>query len=94
MQPVGAILSDKFISTKREKTWDECGIEEKVERVRRAMRDQRYMVDSTFRLVSAASETVHAHQHNNVTGEVLKPANRYDGLAGPEGSARSFDPLA
>ena len=81
-----------FESAKREKTWDECGIEEKVERLRRVMRDQQHMIRAGWNTAHAANELARQHQHNSVTGEVLAAVNRGN-MAG-ESIGRSFDPLA
>ena len=85
-------LGDTIQRASREKTWDECGIEEKVERLHRAMRDQKHMVEVAYRTASTASDLAHGHQHNPATGEVLKPAN--DRRGGAEVMGRSFDPLS
>ena len=87
-------MIDPIHRASREKTWDECGIEEKVERLRRAMRDQKHMVDAAWRTANEAHNLAHGHQHNNVTGEVLKSAGGHGGMAGAEAMGRSFDPLA
>ncbi len=85
-------LIDPINRPSREKTWDECGIEEKVERLRRAMRDQKHMVDASWRTASAANDLARQHQHNPSTGAVLAEVNRHGG--GAEAMGRSFDPLA
>lgn len=89
--PVSSLLVGSKTAS-REKSWDECGIEEKVERLRRVMQQQQHMVRSAWNTASAAQELARQHQHNNMTGEVLSAVNRH-GSAG-EAMGRSFDPLA
>ena len=76
----------------REKTWDECGIEEKVERLRRVLQQQQHMVRAAWNTASAAENLARQHQHNSMTGAVLSEVNR-NNIAG-EAMGRSFDPLA
>jgi hypothetical protein len=77
---------------KREKTWDECGIEEKVERIRHQLRQLRDMSQYVARTASEAKEIAVSHQHNHATGEVLRPVQRHGGAEAGSDS-RSFDPL-
>lgn len=90
--PAAGNLSGKIPMPSREKTWDECGIEDKVERLRRVMREQKHMLDAAWRTASAASDLARQHQHNPSTGAVLSEVNRHGG--GAEAMGRSFDPLA
>lgn len=76
---------------KREKTWDECGIEEKVERIRQQLRMFRDAVQYTARTASEARDIAVNHQHNHATGEVLQGVRRHGGAM--EGSGSGFDPL-
>ncbi len=75
---------------KREKTWDECGIEEKVERLRQQLRNHRDMSGHTYRRASEAHDLAQNHQHSP-TGEVLKPARERGGAEQAGGSG--YDPL-
>lgn len=90
-QSAGSLLG-KIPMPSREKTWDECGIEDKVERLRRAMRNQKHLVEGAFQTAHGAHLVAHTHQHNAVTGEVLAPVNKHHG--GAESAGRIFDPLA
>lgn len=76
-----------------DKTWDECGIEEKVERIRQQLRAHRDVTEYAARSASQALDLSRNHQHG-ATGEVLKPVNGHGGgsqtgLVGGSG----FDPL-
>lgn len=75
----------------REKTWDECGIEEKVERIRQQLRMFRDAVQYTARTASEAKELAVSHQHNQATGAVLQEVRRHGGAV--EGAGSGFDPL-
>ena len=75
----------------REKTWDECPIEEKLERLRRELRDQRETFQYVARTATQAQSTAERHQHNQNTGEVLTSPRQ--GSGGMMGDGRGFDPL-
>ncbi len=75
----------------RERTWDECGIEEKVERVRSQIMMYRDMLQYASRTASEAKDLAGRHEHN-ATGEVLQPVQRQGG-GYAESIGRSFDPL-
>lgn len=73
----------------REKTWDECGIEEKVERLRGVLQDTR----SWNRSLAEQQRHVQPHQHGQ-HGEILIAQGGY-GLVGAQigGGHRPYDPL-
>lgn len=75
---------------KRERLWEECGIEEKVERLRMALMRARETAQYAAKNASAANELAERHQHNPATGEVLRPAQRHGGA---ESSGSGYDPL-
>lgn len=87
---LGRIDKTAIVDAKREKTWDECGIEEKVERIRRELLGVRDMGHSAYRNANEARELAARHQHS-ASGEVLRSAERSGGMVGAEG--RGFDPL-
>lgn len=76
----------------REKRWDECGIEEKVERLRTELQDRRPFADAAFNLARKAWRTVTRHQHQAIDGRVLVDV---EDRGGDEGllAGRSFDRL-
>ena len=76
-----------LISREREKKWDECGIEEKVERLRRELLNQRWQVRQGYQNAEALQE--HAH---SATGEIVVPLHRKRGQGESAGTPR--DPLA
>jgi len=76
----------------RELTWDECGIEEKVERLRREFRMARDIQEYTARTAGDAAEIARDHSHGD-HGQVLTPVRRHGGHAELAGSGRGFDPL-
>lgn len=57
----------------RERTWDECGLEEKVERLRLEAQDRRSFIDAGYALARKAWQLVRSHQHAN-DGRVLVDA--------------------
>lgn len=69
----------------RHKTWDECGIEEKVDRLRRELLAQRYQV----RAALEATEGLREHEHS-ATG-IMVPLHRRHGQGMVAGER---DPLA
>ena len=74
----------------REKTWDECGIEQKVERLRTALQQTRDLAKAGAETASNAMEIASGHQHG-ANGEALVcPRIRSDNPFGH----RRFDPLA
>lgn len=74
----------------REKTWDECGIEEKVERLRYEALRQSEVLQYTASSSSKALELAQRHQHGE-RGEVLVSADdRSNRLAGAEGRGRNL----
>lgn len=85
------VLNQKTMQTmgmaSREKTWDECGIEEKVERLRRELRSQGFGLQRAQR--DAANFREHEH---NVHGEIVIPLRSKHG--GADSEERSRDPLA
>jgi Holliday junction resolvasome RuvABC DNA-binding subunit len=74
----------------RRKPWAECSIEEKIEKLRMAERENQrslgYVAQTARRALNLAEE----HQHSH-SGEVLKPAR--DRNSGAD-CANSIDPLA
>lgn len=66
------------------KPWAEIGLEEKVERIRRELLDQRHLSQAALRIAQEGNELAHSHQHGLVTGEVLKPAHDRRSLSGAE----------
>lgn len=87
--PLATIGSNKAMA-KRDKTWDECGIEEKVERLRMMLMRTRESAQYAAKNASAANDLAERHQHNHATGEVLRPVQRHGGAM--EGGS-SYDPL-
>lgn len=91
-RPLRTLAGEKLADrAERAKHWDECGIEEKVERIRRELLNQRDVARHALRQANEAHSTAHEHQHGS-HGEVLKPVNRGYGLQA-EGCASGFDPL-
>ena len=80
------------VAAKREKTWDECSQEEKVERLRKELRQIRDLSNHAYRHANDARNLAGSHHHSSTTGEVLQPVNRHGGMAS-EVSARRYDPL-
>lgn len=76
----------------REKTWDELGLEGKVERMRNVLRAHEHRLQDTGQLVIEAHELAHDHSHDPL-GRVVKlakdAANKIRGIAG----GRRFSPL-
>lgn len=69
----------------RDKTWDESGIEEKVERLRRAVRDLRWGIQDARRRARQFED----HQHSALGDVVVPLRSKYD-----EDGAMGRDPLA
>lgn len=61
-------------AAKREKTWEECSADERIDRLRQELLMQREMNEYTARTASNADQLSRNHQHSH-TGEVLRPAN-------------------
>lgn len=83
-------LADMGATAAREKTWDECGIEEKVERLRISLIRARETAQYATRNAVEARDLAERHQHNPTTGEVLRSAQRHGGV---ESAGSSYDPL-
>ena len=66
----------------REKTWDECGIEEKVERLRRVLRDLGMVAQRAERVAGMANERAIHHRHDLI-GLPMMPLDTSK-YAGPE----------
>ncbi len=78
--------------TQQSKPWDQCGIEEKVERLRNELVDMRRMGFYTRDNARRALDLATRHQHNAATGEVLSSAiEQRHGAELAEG--RGYDPL-
>lgn len=69
----------------RERTWDECGIEEKIGRLRRVIHELRWVVDDMLRRTRYFEE--HRHDHS---GQIVVPLRSKYG----EVEARGRDLLA
>ena len=79
-------MIQKLTSAHRDKTWDECGIEEKVERLRRELMGWRWQITDLRR----RTETFENHQHDS-RGEIVVPLHsRSHGV----GEASTRDMLA
>lgn len=70
----------------RRKTWDELGLEEKIERIREVLRMKEFAIGELREQLGALL----SHQHGT-NGELLQPV-RY-GMGG-QGVGRGYDPLA
>jgi hypothetical protein len=86
-----AKMPEGLMNASREKTWDECGIEQKVERVRSQLLMYRDLLQYASRTAGEAKELAGRHEHNAV-GEVLQPVQRHGGGQAEVGG-RGFDPL-
>lgn len=84
-------LASREFEAKREKTWAECGIEEKVERIREELQQQRRIGRAALNQANVAHELAHYHQHA-ADGEVLQRARQRGLMAGEEVGQR-HDPL-
>ena len=61
------------IMAARDRTWAECGLEQKVERVRDALLRVERILDATHKRANDALRTAKGHDHN-AAGEVMVPA--------------------
>lgn len=78
----------------RDKTWNELGLEEKVERLRNVLRNVNGIAQNALDLAHAGKQLAEEHVHSP-TGQVFKPV--YGGaniLAQPSGYSSRHDPLA
>lgn len=80
-QPMGLVGAAEM----RQKTWEECGIEEKVERLRRVMQDLGLVAQRAERVAGSAQERVIHHRHDAIGLPMMPLDNsRYGGEAGGE----------
>jgi hypothetical protein len=87
-------LADVACEAQREKTWAECGLEEKVERLRFILQQTKSTAAYASQEANKAMRLASEHQHNNF-GAVLQPVYGGGNLAGGlERGPRGFDPLA
>lgn len=73
--------------------WAECPLEEKIERIRREMQEQRHYMQYGMRQAVEAHQVALHHEHSG-RGEVLVPASSKIHGGGAQGSIRAHDPLA
>lgn len=59
----------------REKRWDECGIEEKVERLRRVLRVTSHTAEQAAKLAHKSAEIASLHEHGG-DGKPVMPIAR------------------
>lgn len=90
--PMGLNHANFESAAKREKTWDECGIEERLERLRQQQRGTVRIQQDVIRNLRERVDMLERHQHNSL-GEVLVSVH-----AGRHGSmdmdSGQRDPLA
>lgn len=77
---------------RREKTRDECGIEERLERLRAVEQQRNAFANDLLMNVRERVEKLEQHSHGQ-HGEVTVPL-RYHGHSGGMVAGRSYDPLA
>ena len=84
-QSVAQAIVGSDIRREHDFAWNDCGIEEKVERLRREIQNLRYMMKDVRR----RTRTFEEHEHN-AKGEVVAPIrSKYS-----EGEASMWDMLA
>ena len=82
--------SDYRAKASRSKTWDECSIEEKLERLRNEQRQSREALQYVAKTAVETQTVAERHQHN-ANGEVLvTPRSGHSGMVG---GSSNFDPL-
>lgn len=91
-EEAGAKISE--VMAAREKRWDECGLEEKVERLRRQLMQQRNVAEAAYRTADEAKRVASEHQHGQY-GSVMVPVYGGANLSrGGQLGGSSIDPLA
>lgn len=92
--PLAGNGCDTIAKSARLKTWGECGIEEKVERLRHELRDARNTASYAARNAGEAQRIASTHIHGEL-GQVAIPAESRGGQMGLQGDTegRGYDPL-
>jgi hypothetical protein len=75
------------------KKWDECPLEEKIERLRYEQMNSRSMMNAAYQLASRCWRLLHGHRHDAVTGELLQKVQEH-GSGAEAGEVRRQDTLA
>lgn len=88
-----AEMGDCAKEAPREPRWHECGLEEKVERIRRELLSLREATRWHGMRIGEAHDLAHDHSHDPL-GRVLRPAHGGGSNRLIAGEGRSFDPLA
>lgn len=85
-------MEGAYIQKQAHKKWDDCPIEEKIERLRNEQLEARWTLRRAYDLGRKAWRVVCNHQHNAATGKVLQTIDEH-GLD-KDGEAMRHDQLA
>lgn len=80
----------KAAQAAQEKSWSECGLEEKVERLRHALLSLAGQADVAGRLATEAHEIVMLHDHHPLKG-LMRPVQAGNAWANESQSSRWSD---
>lgn len=86
-----AQVADRITAAARSKTWEECGLEEKVERLRDELRQARAASQAGGALAIELSEAFRNHEHG-MEGTPVVPVEPF-GMNKPLNALRQFDDL-